>query len=110
MRQEDLDGAVSYSPVVALNRAAAGASAISKPEAYPNPFADRLTVALPGQAEAQATTVTLLTLAGRPVYMAKLDLSAAPQALSNLPALAAGTYILRLATATGSSSQKVVRQ
>jgi hypothetical protein len=110
LRQEDLDGTVSYSPVVAVSRAAAGSAAASKFDAYPNPFADRLTVALPGQAEPQATTVTLLTLAGRPVFSTTLDLSAAPQALSNLPELAAGTYILRLATAAGSSSQKVVRQ
>ncbi|MCI1186251.1 FG-GAP-like repeat-containing protein [Hymenobacter sp. DH14] len=110
LRQEDLDGTVAYSPVVTVSRGAAGASAASKFDAYPNPFADRLTVALPGQAEAQATTVTLLSLTGRPVYATKLDLSAAPQALSNLPELPAGVYILRLATATGSISQKVVRQ
>ena len=110
LRQEDLDGTVAYSPVVTVSRAAVGSPAASKLEAYPNPFADRLTVALPGQAEPQATTVTLLTLAGRPVFSTKLELSAAPQALSNLPELAAGTYILHLASATGTSSQKVVRQ
>lgn len=110
LRQEDLDGTVAYSPVVTVSRAAAGASTASKFDAYPNPFADRLVVALPGQAETQATTVTLLNFAGRPVFSTKLDLSAAPQALNGLPELPAGVYILRLATATGTSSQKVVRQ
>lgn len=108
LRQEDFDGKVSYSPVISVSRAAAGAT--NKLEAYPNPFADRLMVALPGQAEPQATTVTLLTMTGRPVYTAKLNLSAASQALNGLPELPAGVYILRLATAAGSTSQKVVRQ
>jgi FG-GAP-like repeat/IPT/TIG domain/Secretion system C-terminal sorting domain len=110
LRQEDLDGQLNYSPVVTLSRAAASARTASKLEAYPNPFADRLAVALPGQAEAQTTTVTLLSLTGRPVYSTKLDLSAAPQVLNGLPELPAGVYILRVATATSSSSQKVVRQ
>ena len=110
LRQEDLDGKQSYSPVVTLSRAAASARTASKLEAYPSPFADRLAVALPGQAEAQTTTVTLLSLTGRPVYSTRLDLSAAPQILSGLPELPAGIYILRVATAVGSSSQKVVRQ
>lgn len=109
LRQEDLDGTASYSPVVTVSRGAAGSTA-SKFDAYPNPFADRLSVALPGQAEPQATKVTLLTLTGRPVFSTTLDLSAAPQALNNLPELPAGVYILRLATATASTSQKVVRQ
>ena len=109
LRQEDLDGKMTYSPVVSVSRATATSPA-GKVEAYPNPFADRLAVALPGQAEPQATTVTSLNLAGRPVFSTKLDLSAAPQTLNALPELPAGVYILRLATATGTSSQKVVRQ
>lgn len=110
LRQEDLDGTTSYSPVVTVSRGTAAASTSGKVDAFPNPFADRLTVALPGQAEPQATTLTLLTLTGRPVFSTTLDLSAAPQALSNLPELPAGVYILRLASAAGSTSQKVVRQ
>ena len=109
LRQVDLDGTVAFSPVVTMSRLAAAATP-AKAETYPNPFADQLAVALPGSFEPQATTVTLLTLAGRPVYTAKLDLSAAPQALTALPELAAGVYLLRLTTASGSISQKVVRQ
>ncbi|GAB3736936.1 hypothetical protein GCM10027594_17810 [Hymenobacter agri] len=109
LRQEDIDGTTSYSPIVTVSRGTA-ASTAGKFDAYPNPFADRISVALPGQAEAQATTVTLLTLTGRPVFSTKLDLSAAPQALSNLPELPAGVYVLHLATATSTTSQKVVRQ
>ena len=82
LRQVDLDGTVAYSPVVALSRSVATAAAL---EAYPNPFADKLTVALPGRFEAQAASVQLFTLAGRPVYGTTLALSAAPQALPELP-------------------------
>ena len=108
LRQVDLDGTVAYSPVVALSRAAAVAPAIA--EAYPNPFTESISVALPGRFEPQAARVQLFTLAGRSVYSTTLALSAAPQALPALPELPAGVYVLRLATATGTTTQKVVRQ
>ncbi|WP_210518644.1 FG-GAP-like repeat-containing protein [Hymenobacter terricola] len=107
LRQVDLDGTVAYSPVVTLSRTAA---AVTTAEAYPNPFAESLSVALPGSYQPQATAVSLTTLAGRPVYAAKLQLSAAPQALVALPALAPGVYVLRLITATGTITRKVTRQ
>ena len=106
LRQVDLDGTVAYSPVVALSRNVATAPA----EAYPNPFAETLSVALPGRFMPQATAVTLTSLAGRQVYATQLELSAAPQVLTALPALPAGLYILRLSTAAGTTSHKVVRQ
>lgn len=109
LRQDDLDGKVSYSPVVSVRRAA-GAEDVSKFSAYPNPFVDKLLVALPGQAEPQATALTLSTLAGRPVYATRLELAAAPQALPGLPELPAGIYLLRLTTAEGTSTQKLTRE
>ena len=63
---------------------------------------------LPGAA-AQAATVALLTADGRPVYRRSVQLSAAPQALAELPTLAPGVYLLRVATATGATTQRVVR-
>ena len=111
LRQVDLDGTLNYSPVVTLSRTAAAAgTAPATAESYPNPFTNQLSVALPGTIEPQATTVTLFSLAGRPVFATKLALSAAPQALAGLPELPAGVYVLRLATAGGSISRKVVRQ
>ncbi|MBH8568925.1 VCBS repeat-containing protein [Microvirga sp. STS02] len=109
LRQVDLDGTTNYSPVVTLSRTAATAAPATA-EAYPNPFTDQLSVALPGSIEPQATTVTLLSLAGRPVFATKLALSAAPQALAGLPELPAGVYVLRLTTAGGSITRKVTRQ
>jgi hypothetical protein len=111
LRQVDLDGTTAYSPVVTLTRVAAGpATAPKSLDAYPNPFAETFTVALPGAAEPQAVALTLSTLAGRPVYATKLTLGAAPQALNALPELAAGVYVLRLTTAAGTLTQKVTRQ
>ncbi|GAB3850074.1 hypothetical protein GCM10028822_14970 [Hymenobacter terrigena] len=109
LRQVDLDGTTNYSPVVALSHTTA-TTAPATAEAYPNPFTDQLSVALPGTIEPQATTVTLLSLAGRPVFATKLALGAAPQALAGLPELPAGVYVLRLATAGGSITRKVTRQ
>ncbi|MFD1468940.1 FG-GAP repeat domain-containing protein [Hymenobacter caeli] len=109
LRQEDLDGTVAYSPVVAIARTTPvlGAPVAT---AYPSPFAETLSVALPGAAEAVAATATLLTAAGQPIYRQALQLSGTPQALPGLPNLPAGLYVLRLATAAGTTTQKVVRQ
>jgi hypothetical protein len=52
--------------------------------------------------------VTLLTADGRSVYSRTVQLSAAPQALGELPTLAPGVYLLRVATAAGATTQRVV--
>ncbi len=106
LRQVDFDGTTSYSPVVTL--AANLAASLAKPVAYPTIFTTELTVALPG-AEAQAATVALLTADGRPVYSRTVQLGTAPQALAELPTLAPGMYLLRVATAAGATTQRVVR-
>ena len=109
LRQEDLDGTVAYSPVVAIVRAA-GALGRDVAPAFPSPFAETLSVALPGAAEAVAATATLLTAAGQSIYCQALQLNGTPQALPGLPNLPAGLYVLRLTTAAGVITQKVVRQ
>ncbi|TVT41807.1 T9SS type A sorting domain-containing protein [Hymenobacter setariae] len=107
LRQVDLDGTSSYSPVVTL-AARLTAPAAAKLVAYPTVFTSELSVALPG-AENQAATVALLTADGRPVYTHTMQLGTAPQALAELPTLAPGVYLLRVATATGANTQRVVR-
>jgi hypothetical protein len=107
LRQVDFDGTATYSPVVTL-AASANALTTTKPVAYPTIFTTELNVALPGT-EAQAATVALLTADGRPVYSRSVQLSAAPQALAELPTLAPGVYLLRVATAAGATTQRVVR-
>jgi hypothetical protein len=88
LKQVDLDGTFSYSPVrtVALTRAAAGLSL------YPNPAshgAATLTGALPG------TVVTIFDALGRPVTSATAD-AAGTAALVLPTGLPAGVYVVRV--------------
>ncbi|MFD1871472.1 FG-GAP-like repeat-containing protein [Hymenobacter bucti] len=108
LRQVDLDGTSTYSPIVTLAASSAAVARPAKPVAYPTVFTSELNVALPG-AEAQAATVALLTADGRPVYSRTVQLGTAPQALAELPTLAPGVYLLRIATAAGATTQRVVR-
>lgn len=108
LRQVDFDGTATYSPVVTLAASAAAEAHPAKPVAYPTIFSSELNVALPG-AEAQAATVALLTTDGRPVYSRTVQLGTAPLALAELPTLAPGVYLLRIATAAGATTQRVVR-
>ena len=110
LRQVDLDGTVAYSAVAVLARPATGAGAAAKALAFPVPFTETLSVALPGTEAPQAATVALLTLDGRTVYSRSLALSATPQALAELPALAPGLYVLRTTTAAGTTTQRISRQ
>ncbi|MGI4761835.1 MAG: T9SS type A sorting domain-containing protein [Janthinobacterium lividum] len=107
LRQVDLDGTVAYSAVATLARPTTGSAA--KPLAFPAPFTDALSVALPGADMPQAATVALLTLDGRTVYSRRLALSATPQALAELPTLAPGLYVLRTTTAGGTITQRINR-
>lgn len=107
LRQVDFDGASAYSPVVTLTRTAGPAGSSAQPQAFPTLFTDALTVVLPGAEAAQAATVALFTTEGRQVYASSVLLSATPLALSGLPALAPGLYVLRTTTAAGTTSQRV---
>jgi hypothetical protein len=108
LRQVDFDGTSTYSPVVTLAASVASDVRTAKPVAYPTIFTNELNVTLPG-ADAQTATVALLTADGRPVYNRSVQLSAAPQTLAELPTLAPGIYLLRVATAAGTTTQRVVR-
>jgi hypothetical protein len=110
LRQVDLDGTFSYSPVVTLAASSGAATAQASPSAYPSIFTETLYVAGAAGTEAIPATVALYSAAGQPVYSQALALSAAPQALSALPVLAPGLYILRLTTAAGTTTQRVSHQ
>ena len=109
LRQVDQDGTTAYSGIVAVS-VPATASAPVRAEAFPNPFADALYLSLPAGSEAQLARVVLTTAAGQPVYSGQLQLQATPQALPALPTLAPGIYVLRLATAGGTTTLRVVRR
>ncbi|TPG67517.1 FG-GAP repeat domain-containing protein [Hymenobacter nivis] len=106
LRQEDLDGTVAYSPVMAVVRAA-GALGAPVATAYPSIFAETLSVVLPGAAANQSATIALLTLDGRPVYSRALELGPTPLVLAGLPTLAPGLYLLRTTTAAGTTTQRL---
>jgi hypothetical protein len=109
LRQVDLDGIAVYSPVVVLTRAASTSSSavVAKPQAFPTLFTDALSVLLPGAEAPQAATVALFTTEGRQVYASSVQLTATPLALSGLPALSPGLYILRTTTTAGTTTQRV---
>ncbi|MDO7877133.1 FG-GAP-like repeat-containing protein [Hymenobacter sp. ASUV-10] len=109
LRQEDLDGTTSYSPVASVSRSAS-ALASSKLEVYPNPFASELNVALPAGSELQAAKVELLSLTGQMVFSSQLALGAAPQALALPASLAPGSYVLRVSTAASTLTQRVSKR
>lgn len=107
LRQVDFDGTFSYSPVVTLAASSTLTASQANASAYPSVFDETLYVAGAAGTEAAPATVALCSAAGQPVYSQALTLSAAPQALSSLPALAPGLYILRLTTAAGTTTQRV---
>lgn len=109
LRQVDQDGTTEYSGIVAVS-VPAKASVAVRAEAFPNPFTDALYVSLPAGSEAQLARVVLTTAAGQPVYSGQLQLQATPQALAALPTLAPGIYVLRLTTAGGTTTLRVVRR
>jgi hypothetical protein len=105
LRQVDLDGTVTYSPVVSLS--ATRLAVAAQPQAYPSPFAEALSISLPGTEASQSATIALFTLDGHQVYRWSLLLSATPQALDGLPTLPAGLYLLRTTTAAGTTTQRL---
>ena len=90
LRQVDVDGTSTYSPVVAVQGAAVKALLSS---AYPNPFASTLTLAL-AQEPTSAVVVTLTDAQGRRAYAATERTSARQLKLAMPASLAPGTYVL----------------
>jgi uncharacterized repeat protein (TIGR01451 family) len=98
LRQVDLDGTATYSPV----RTVAFAAAASAPQLslYPNPATDQLHVALTGLA-APGATLTVYSVLGQALRTTQLGTTGqADVALAGLPT---GTYVLRLALPDGST-------
>ena len=98
LRQVDLDGTATYSPV----RTVAFAATASAPQLslYPNPATSQLHVALTGLA-APGAKLTVYSVVGQALLTTQL--SAAGQADVALAGLPTGTYVLRLALPDGST-------
>ena len=101
LRQVDLDGRVSFSPVLAVR--------MDNPPllAYPNPVADRLNVDL-SLAPAEACTVRVLSLTGQVLLSETLTGGRVQELL--LTGLPAGVYVLHLRMARGTTVQRFQKQ
>jgi uncharacterized repeat protein (TIGR01451 family) len=98
LRQVDLDGTATYSPV----RTVAFAAGASAPQLrlYPNPATEQLHVALTGLV-APGAKLGVYSVVGQAVLGAQLG--AASQADLSLAGLPAGTYVLRVTLPDGST-------
>ena len=108
LHQVDQDGTGSYSPVRTL---AVGAG-VGRPSAFPNPFADNLTVWLPA-APAGPALLVLRDATGRERLRQTTVLPAAGAqavALAGAGQLPAGIYLLTIGTAGHTAQLKVSRQ
>ncbi|TDN38999.1 hypothetical protein A8B98_21100 [Hymenobacter sp. UV11] len=103
LRQLDITGEESFSPVRAVNFD--GATATSALAAYPNPFADKVafnldatTIGANGSAHVQ-----LLDMTGRIVREQNLTVQNASLTLDNLSDLRSGLYMARITLPNGSA-------
>ena len=108
LRQEDLDGSSTYSPVVAI-KVTGSATAVLLSSAYPNPFASTLNLEL-GQQPAGDMAITLTDSQGRRVFSATQQPQARQATVAVPSSLAPGTYILTVRSNGQQSSRRVVKQ
>lgn len=109
LRQVDLDGKFTFSPVVTLQPDALAAA--WKVSAYPNPFARDLTAQLV-TSEAGPVQVTLLDASGRLVQQRTLNATPGTLliALDEGPSMATGTYLLLVHQNGHAGSVRVVHE
>lgn len=107
LRQLDLDGTAHYSPVVPVQLASEAAAPLLT--LAPNPTTGRVVVQLV-QATAQAATLQVLDALGRTVHQQALPAAATQQQTLDLQALPTGVYLVRVTSAAGVATQRLVRQ
>ena len=98
LKQVDLDGSSTYSPVIVLEGTAAASFAL-----YPNPVLDKVTLTSSSTMVTQLTLV-LRDLRGQAIYQQQGAVTRNSPLPVELPALPAGLYILGATTATGDAS------
>lgn len=107
LRQVDLDGAAHYSPVATVQLATPAAAPLLA--LAPNPTSGRVTVQLV-QATAQPAALQVLDALGREVYQQQLPAAATQEQTLDLQALPAGVYLVRVASASGVATRRLVRE
>ncbi|MBH8567332.1 T9SS type A sorting domain-containing protein [Microvirga sp. STS02] len=110
LRQLDLDGTESFSPVQVVSFGEAAPTAALA--AYPSPFATTLTVAVNGPALNDLAPLTITDAMGRVVYSEAVKLAAGTTRLelTQLGALPAGVYLLHVALPSQVQHLKIVKQ
>ena len=107
LRQLDLDGSAHYSPVVPVlfgTEAAAPLLTLA-----PNPSSGLVAVQLV-QPTAQPTALQVLDALGRAVYQQSLAAATIQEQTLDLQSLPAGIYLVRVASASGVATQRLVRE
>jgi len=104
LRQVDIDGQYSYSPIRAVSFAGANDAAVASLSSYPSPFTSSDQAALVLQAPTAGTAQLQLTdLMGRTIVSRSVTTVAgiSEVAVPNARELAAGTYLVKVTFATG---------
>ncbi|MCI1186996.1 T9SS type A sorting domain-containing protein [Hymenobacter sp. DH14] len=109
LRQLDLDGSASFSPVQAVSFGTNAAA--PKLSAFPSPFTAGLTVDVAGPALGGTAPLTISDALGRVVYSESVTLAAGTTRLelTRLAALPAGVYLLRVALPGQVQQLKIVK-
>ena len=110
LKQVNVDGSYSYSPVVIINLQSLQSEPIIT--AYPNPFNQNITLQILNVTETgEKDHVQLLTIDGRPIYQRKIDrIRNNTVLLDDLPNLSAGTYLLKVIIKRNLYTIKMVKQ
>jgi hypothetical protein len=104
LRQVDIDGQYSYSPIRTVSFAGATDAAVASLSSYPSPFTNSDQAALVIQAPTAGTAQLQLTdLAGRTIVSRTITTVAgiSEVAVPNASQLAVGTYLVKVTFATG---------
>ncbi|MGI4866057.1 MAG: PA14 domain-containing protein [Janthinobacterium lividum] len=107
LRQVDLDNSAHYSPVATVQLATQATAPLLT--LAPNPTTGRVTVQLV-QANAQVATLQVFDALGRQVHQQPLRAATTQEQTLDLQALPAGVYLVRVASATGVATQRLVRE
>ena len=110
LKQVNVDGSYSYSPVVIINLQSLQSEPIIT--AHPNPFNQNITLQILNVTETgEKDHVQLLTIDGRPIYQRKIDrIRNNTVLLDDLPNLSAGTYLLKVIIKRNLYTIKMVKQ
>ncbi len=103
LRQEDLDGRITYSETVVV----VFEPSISIISIYPNPVKDELKVRLPDSD--QTTEIVLYNLIGQEQYRNYLPASQAVEVILDLQSIPNGTYLLQITNGDYRHQQQIVK-